>query len=138
MPFPDINPSQITLSFPSLHKRLKLWSVSQIPQRLWQTHCAVYYYLQATMCSAPWLLLPFLLIARSQVIPLTPPPIAPTPPPLPPGCYESTFTSTHTRCELTFLYCYNFVKLSQCLMRKCERYIRAGDCRLETSFILEE
>lgn len=23
-------------------------------------------------------------------------------------------------------------------MKKCERYIRAGDCRLETSYVLEE
>lgn len=53
-------------------------------------------------------------------------------------CHNSTYTSTYTRCELTFLNCFTYTQLSQCLKKRCERYIRAGECRLETSFVLDE
>jgi hypothetical protein len=47
---------------------------------------------------------------------------------LPAGCYESNYTSSHTRCDLTFLFCFNYVQLKSCVLRKCDRFVRAGDC----------
>lgn len=57
---------------------------------------------------------------------------------LPPGCYITNYTSTFTRCDLTFLYCFNYMKLKDCVLRKCERYIRAGECSIETAFAQDE
>jgi hypothetical protein len=47
---------------------------------------------------------------------------------LPFGCYESNYTSTFTRCDLTFLFCFNYVQLKACTLRKCDRFVRAGEC----------
>lgn len=53
---------------------------------------------------------------------------------LPTGCYESNYTSTFTRCDLTFLFCFNYVQLKSCVLRKCDRFVRAGECLSQTAF----
>ena len=57
---------------------------------------------------------------------------------LPDGCFESNYTSSYTRCDLTFLFCFNYVHLKSCVLRKCDRFVRAGDCLTETAFQQEE
>lgn len=57
---------------------------------------------------------------------------------LPLGCYQSNYTSNYTRCDLTFMFCYSRKILQQCVMRKCQRYIRGAECYLQTGFILEQ
>jgi hypothetical protein len=80
----------------------------------------------------PRAVLPFLLVCLALLV------FRATADDLPPGCYESNYTSSYTRCDMTFLFCYNYVQLKECVLRKCERYIRAGDCRLETAFMESE
>jgi hypothetical protein len=53
---------------------------------------------------------------------------------LPVGCFESNYTSSFTRCDLTFLFCFNYVQLKSCVLRKCDRFVRAGECLAETAF----
>ena len=63
--------------------------------------------------------------------------LAPSHQQLPSGCYESNYTSTHTNCDLTFLFCYSSTILTSCSLRQCERYIRGGDCFYWIDFVLD-
>lgn len=57
---------------------------------------------------------------------------------LPAGCFESNYTSSFTRCDLSFLFCFNYVQLKSCVLRKCDRFVRAGECLSETAFQEDE